>query len=361
MPRRAASGGAGRGLSQIVPASRHGGRNPRRPAITTATLAAEAEARPARVPVSTRIWIARLLAALLAANAAAMLLAAEAWYQSVPGVSATGPFNHHFVGDIGLAYLAAAVALLLGSRRPERLPALAVPAAIFLAGHALLHLVGYGKHGDANGAWVAELFGVHLPALLSLWLLLPSAPKGVMGAALSGRFTEAMIRFGEKKLGVSLGYMREIAASAPAAFRLLGRVSQLHHTINPVAPHETHLAGLGAAMHDDCGTCVQIHINLARREGVAEDVLRRAVMGEAGSLPSPLAEAFRFGEAVAANDPEMDSVRETLEAQLGKRAVIEMAVAIGFARFYPTVKRALGHAKSCALLRFDFGGAHGRA
>ncbi len=173
--------------------------------------------------------------------------------------------------------------------------------------------------------------------------------------------SEAIIRDAERHLGVSLDYLREIAAHAPAAFRLLGSVSQLNQALAPADRHAIHMAALGAAMHDDCGTCVQIHINLARQDGLPEDVLRRAVMGEAGTLPPALATPFRFGEAVAANDPEMDALRETLEADYGKRAVIEMAIAIGFARFYPTIKRALGHAKSCAVLRFDFGGANARA
>ncbi len=331
--------------------------------MTTATLAAPSRAEPGRIAGVARLWIARVLAAVLAANAAYMLFAAETWYQSVPGVAATGPFNHHFVGDIGLAYLAAATALLAGSLKPGRLAGYALPAALFLAGHALLHLIGYGKvaAGEANGAWFTEAYGVYLPALLALWLALPRAPRSVLAAALTGRAAEAMIRFGEKKLGVSLDYMREIAANAPAAFRILGRVSQLGQSLKPVDRHAAHLAGLGAAMHDDCGTCVQIHINLARADGVPEDVLRRAVMGEAGTLPATLAQSFRFGEAVAANDPEMHELREKLERTLGKRAVIEMAIGIGFARFYPTVKRALGHAKSCAVLRFDFGEAHGHA
>jgi AhpD family alkylhydroperoxidase len=183
----------------------------------------------------------------------------------------------------------------------------------------------------------------------------------VLGAALAGRLSEAMIRYGEKKLGVSLDYLREIAANAPASFRALGRVSQIGQSLKAVDRHAAHMAALGAAMHDDCGTCVQIHINLARQDGVPDDVLRRAVMGEAGTLPARLAASFRFGEAVAANDPEMHELREKLEADLGKRAVIEMAIGIAFARFYPTIKRALGHAKSCAVLRFEFGGAHARA
>lgn len=330
--------------------------------MTTATLTAAAAApRSAREAGLARLWIARLLALPLAANAAAMLFAAEDWYRAVPGVAATGPFNHHFVGDIGLAYLAAAAALFAGSFRPERLAGFALPAAVFLAGHALLHLAGYGLSAHAGGTWFTDAWAIHLPALIALWLAVPPPPPGVAAAAFAGKISEAMIRYGEKKLGVALDYLREIAANAPAAFRLLGRVSRLGQALKPVDRHATHMAALGAALHDDCGTCVQIHINLARQDGLPEDVLRRAVMGEAGSLPPPLAAAFRFGEAVAANDPEMDELRETLAADFGKRAVIEMAMAIAFARFYPTVKRALGHAKSCAVLRFDFGGAHGRA
>ena len=328
--------------------------------MTTATLAAPG-ARAAAAPGFARIWIARLLAALLAANAAYMLLDAAGWYQAVPGVVATGPFNHHFVGDIGLAFLAASVALLAGSLRPGRLAAMALPAAIFLAGHASLHLVGYGLHAQSGGTLGTDLFAIHLPAVLTIWLALPAPPKSVLGAALSGRLSEAMIRFGEKKLGVTLDYLREIAAGAPYVFRLLTRMSVLGQSLRPHDRAAAHLAGLGAAMHDDCGTCVQIHINLARADGVPEDVLRRAVTGEAASLPALLAESFRFGAAVAANDAEMHELRERLEQALGKRAVIEMSVGIAFARFYPTLKRALGHARSCAVLRFDFGGgqAHG--
>lgn len=323
--------------------------------MTTATLAAPGD-RAVAAAGFARIWIARLLAAILAANAAYMLLDPAAWYQSVPGVTAMGPFNQHFVGDIGVAYLAAAGALFAGSLRPGRLAALARPAAIFLAGHALLHLFGYGIHEAGNGTSATDLFAIYLPALLAIWLAVPAPPRSVLAAALAGRANEAMIRLGEKKLGVPLDYLREVAANAPAAFRLLGRVSALGQSLRPRDRHAAHLAALGAAMHDDCGTCVQIHINLARADGVAEDVLRRAAMGEAASLPAPLADSFRFGQAVAANDPEMHELREKLERALGKRAVIEMAIGIGFARFYPTIKRALGHARSCAVLRFDFGG-----
>ncbi len=56
-------------------------------------------------------YAAGLMALLLAANGAAMLGAPLAWYDAVPGVPATGPFNPHFVRDIGAVYLACALGL----------------------------------------------------------------------------------------------------------------------------------------------------------------------------------------------------------------------------------------------------------
>ena len=54
-------------------------------------------------------YAAGLMALLLAANGVAMLFASLAWYDAVPGVPATGPFNPHFVRDIGAIYLACAL------------------------------------------------------------------------------------------------------------------------------------------------------------------------------------------------------------------------------------------------------------
>ena len=55
--------------------------------------------------------IAAVLAVLTVLNGAIMLLAAPTWYESVPGVSETGPYNPHFVQDVGAAFLVAGLAL----------------------------------------------------------------------------------------------------------------------------------------------------------------------------------------------------------------------------------------------------------
>jgi len=49
-------------------------------------------------------WIAAILAVFNVANGLVMLLASSTWWNSVPGVPDTGPFNLHFVQDVGVAF-----------------------------------------------------------------------------------------------------------------------------------------------------------------------------------------------------------------------------------------------------------------
>ena len=52
--------------------------------------------------------VTAVLALALGVNDLAMLFAGLWWYGVVPGVTASGPFNSHFVRDIGAAYLVTA-------------------------------------------------------------------------------------------------------------------------------------------------------------------------------------------------------------------------------------------------------------
>jgi hypothetical protein len=82
------------------------------------------------------IWTVNLA---LIANGAFMLLWPETWYGFVPGAVDTGPFNPHFVRDIGSAYLVAGGSLLWFTLEKRARPA-AIAAAAFLALHAVVHL-----------------------------------------------------------------------------------------------------------------------------------------------------------------------------------------------------------------------------
>lgn len=115
--------------------------------------------------------IAAALAVPTILNGVMMLFAGPYWYTSVPGASETGPYNSHFVQDIGAAFLVAGLALAVRAWRPLYWPA-AVAGAAFLAAHALLHLVLMVAGHDRRAAF--DLFAVVLPSALALYSAFPA-------------------------------------------------------------------------------------------------------------------------------------------------------------------------------------------
>jgi hypothetical protein len=116
-----------------------------------------------------------VLALLGVISGVAMLLAGRWWYGAVPGVVTTGPFNPHFVKDIGAAYLASGLAFAWRAARPSPAAAGASAAgAAFLALHGLIHLVE--AVGDPTGlADLARDFpAVILPAVIAVWIAWPT-------------------------------------------------------------------------------------------------------------------------------------------------------------------------------------------
>lgn len=114
------------------------------------------------------VWVmaTRLMLLILGAfhfvNGLWMLAMPMAWYAAIPGVRDTGPLNHHFVADIGLAFLASGAGLALGALRRPWAGAMAVAGATWPALHALLHVWGWLAHGfpTAPPVIISELIGV---------------------------------------------------------------------------------------------------------------------------------------------------------------------------------------------------------
>lgn len=121
-------------------------------------------------------WICGLLAGVLGGNALFQLARPLAWYDAVPGVPLTGPFNPHFVRDIGMAYLVVTLGLLWFAWRPRQgWPAL-VCAAAFLGLHAAIHVGDASCGGDPIRDALRDFPGVYLPALVTAWIAFANRP-----------------------------------------------------------------------------------------------------------------------------------------------------------------------------------------
>lgn len=112
------------------------------------------------------IGIALALGVAAEANGLFMLASPERWYFAVPGVTDTGPFNQHFVRDIGLIFLLIGTAFLAGSAMPRQRVVLWAASTFWLWGHALFHFweVAVGICGPSVLA--RDFPPVTLPALL---------------------------------------------------------------------------------------------------------------------------------------------------------------------------------------------------
>lgn len=108
-------------------------------------------------------------------NGVFMLVSPAAWYFTVPGVTTTGPFNQHFIRDIGLIFLLLGGAFIAGAALPRYRVAAWAVTSLWLAGHALFHLweVAVGICGpsaiprDFPAVTLPAIFG----ALLTFWAI----------------------------------------------------------------------------------------------------------------------------------------------------------------------------------------------
>ncbi|MCW6530783.1 hypothetical protein NED98_11060 [Sphingomonas sp. MMSM20] len=123
------------------------------------------------------------------ANGAFMLISPLSWYFAVPGVTTTGPFNQHFLRDIGLIFLFVGGAFLIGAARPAWRVALWSAASLWLCGHALFHFweVAVGICGPS--VLIRDFAAVTFPALVSgmlaSWAVRENAVRPVTGSVVT--------------------------------------------------------------------------------------------------------------------------------------------------------------------------------
>lgn len=127
------------------------------------------------------IGVAAALGVAAVANGIFMLVSPEAWYFAVPGVTTTGPFNQHFIRDIGLIFLFIGTAFLTGAMLPRYRLVLWAAPTLWLWGHALFHFweVAVGICGPS--VIVRDFPAVTLPALIGTALTFWAIADGRAG------------------------------------------------------------------------------------------------------------------------------------------------------------------------------------
>lgn len=114
----------------------------------------------------TCLITAAVLGVLALANGAFMLVSPVNWYFAVPGVTTTGPFNQHFIRDIGIIFLFLGVAFLIGAASRQYRVVLWGGATLWLGCHALFHFWEVAVGICGSSALVRDFPAVTLPVIL---------------------------------------------------------------------------------------------------------------------------------------------------------------------------------------------------
>lgn len=145
-----------------------------------------------------------------------------------------------------------------------------------------------------------------------------------------------------------VGYLLELAEASPEAFRAFEAAMGMSR-VRTVAPAEAvQIAKIAGMRAQDCGPCTELCLKIAREAGVEEAVIQGALRGGNG-LNAEQRDIHDYARAVALNEEMDPELLPRIEARLGKAALAEIAVNLVGVRIYPTLKRALGHAKSCSF------------
>lgn len=102
---------------------------------------------------------------------AAIFLAPRHFHEFTPGVALFGPFNAHFIRDVGLVYVASGLVGLYGVRSGS-VP-VGVAAALWSCLHAVFHLHVWVDRGlPLDGIFLFDLSFVIVPPFLVVLVLL---------------------------------------------------------------------------------------------------------------------------------------------------------------------------------------------
>jgi hypothetical protein len=162
-------------------------------------------------------------------------------------------------------------------------------------------------------------------------------------------FLHRTIRTMETRYGYDATYLHELTDISPAAMRRYMKAQMAPRWHGPVSADVWHCAGIAGALVEDCGPCVQIATDMAIEAGTAPETIKALLSGQPAPADAQL--AFDFGRALLQASEALDDLREQVERRWGKAGVVALALAPMYARNFPVLKRALGHARTCQRVR----------
>ena len=298
-------------------------------------------------------YAATILAIYLLVNGLMMVSFSSQWYQLVPGVSASGPFNGHFVVDIGFTFILSALAIFWRLIDGVKGRGAAIFCAGFLFLHASFHLYDVVTSNHHDDFFLTDIFGIYLPAITAIAVVSISAIELPMWfQAIFRRAAHWQIANFEKRWDYDGTYMHEIADADLEAITRFSLLEDFGAYRQAIPKEGWYTAKLLGSLSEDCGPCVQLVVRMAEAEGMVSDEIAAILDGRIHELRSNNASKeiplfYDYARAVLNHDLEAENLRAKIENRFGKRAVTAAGMALISGKAFPLMKYATGHGQHC--------------
>lgn len=157
----------------------------------------------------------------------------------------------------------------------------------------------------------------------------------------------AVTRAWARPLAYDVAYIEHLLDVSPRAFFGFQSIMGPAQHREAASKSAYFAAKLLGALAEDCGPCVQLVVNMARRARMDDDEITAVVNGDLGRLGPETRLGFEFARATIDRSPNEDAAREAVRARWGDKAVVDLSFAVAFGRLFPMIKAGLGFAQSC--------------
>jgi hypothetical protein len=260
-------------------------------------------------------------------------------FYELPDVVQSGPFNAHFVLDIGAAFLVAGLGIAAYCARSSYWPA-AVAGTAFVGLHAVIHLVDMAMGMDQHVA--QTLAEVVIPAILAVIACIPRAAD-----PMRKWIHRILLRYLVRHYRYDIRYLEFVLDCAPGTYYRFFKVFALASRREGVPLNAFYAAKLVGARHEDCGPCTQLVTDMALAAGVSSKQVEAVLEYDVSSMHADTALAVRFATAVVEQSAALPAARAEVHRAWGDAGVVGLSFATQVGRLFPMLKGALGFAEQC--------------
>ncbi|MBV8975997.1 MAG: hypothetical protein JO261_00375 [Alphaproteobacteria bacterium] len=153
----------------------------------------------------------------------------------------------------------------------------------------------------------------------------------------------------ERRYDYDATYLHELVDISPSAARRYVKAQTAGRWQGPAPRDAWHAAAIGGALVEDCGPCVQIASDIALEAGMPPATIAALLSGAATDPDAQL--GFDYARALLAGGERFEELRDAVQKRFGKQGLVALSMMAMYARNFPVLKRALGHAKACRKVR----------